>query len=60
MSYIYDYQYFEDDNSNNDNSNNLNTKNIAFIALSYKNIEQKRFSDSRETEQLLNMLNNEE
>lgn len=55
MSYIYDYQYLEDDNSNT-----LNTKNIDVIVLSYKNIEQKRFSDSRETEQLLNMLNNEE
>jgi hypothetical protein len=55
MSYIYDYQYLE-----YDNSNTSNIKNIDVIALSYKNIEQKRFSDSRETEQLLNMLNNEE
>lgn len=53
MSYIYDFQYWE-----NDNTNSLN--GVVGDKLSYKNIEQKRYSDSFETEQLLNMLNNEE
>ena len=53
MSYIYDYCYWEDCNNN--------TINDVFIdRLSHKNIEQQRYSDSIETEQLLQMLNNED
>lgn len=53
MSYIYDFQYWEDNKTNSLNG-------IVGDKLSYKNIEQKRYSDSFETKQLLNMLNNEE
>ena len=52
MSYIYDYKYWEDSSVN---TNSLN--DVIVDKFSHKNIEQKRFSDSVETEQLLQMLN---
>lgn len=55
MSYIYDYKYWEDGSVK---ANLLN--DVIVDELSHKNIEQKRFSDSVETEKLLQMLNNEE
>lgn len=52
MSYIYDFKYWEDYNNNTIND-------VVSDKLSYKNIEQQRYSDSLETEQLLQMLSNE-
>lgn len=52
MSYIYDFKYWEDCNNNTIND-------VVSDKLFYKNIEQQRYSDSLETEQLLQMLSNE-